>query len=91
MIKQLIRFQPSGLFKFCSIYKPQTPLSFPPSNECLIYLYIPRITTPAFLYMPHIIPFIFTTKLILNNPFFLTFPAALPLLMMLECMNIEKA
>jgi len=46
------------------------------------------MTTPLLLYLPHLLPIYLTTKLIIFNPFFLQFPAALPIMFVAEC-NID--
>lgn len=69
--------------KNTQIYKPTKVLKFR-DGRCLVYLNKQNLLTPFVLGLHYTIPLTYMGYLIATNPFYLTFPAALPLLCMLE-------
>ena len=64
-------------------HNPSKKLHFK-NGRCLIYLNKQNLSTPFLLGLHYTIPLTYIGYLIATNPFYLTFPAALPLMFMAE-------
>jgi hypothetical protein len=80
-----------GRYFFSLRYRPSEPLKFEgKSNLSLLYYYEPRIYTYPILYSRYLIPLAINTQMILKNPFFLTIPAMLPFMFIIEVFLLRK-
>lgn len=66
-----------------TIYKPERDIHFK-NGRYLIYLNKQNLATPFLLDLHFTAPMTYIAYLIYTNPFYLTFPAALPLMFMVE-------
>jgi len=73
-----------------TLYKPIEKLEFNKDERCLLYYYRPRFFSYALMYMKYLAPMGILGKLIAVNPFYMTFPVALPIMIFAELYLLKK-
>lgn len=71
-------------------YKPINKLEFDKEDKCLLYFYRPRFYSYAIMYGRYLLPMFYLGKLIAANPWAITFPVALPLMVCAEVYFMKK-
>ncbi|CAD8073164.1 unnamed protein product [Paramecium sonneborni] len=65
-------------------YDPQQKIKFDSSNRSLLYYYKPLLWTYQLQYWMYLFPMVLVGNVIKHNPFYTTFPAALPMMFTVE-------